>query len=100
MVRGRVQHDRLESIIRDVDLGISIFHRHISARFADHDYLLHQVLGSECSIFLDRVSGYFDKQGSWIRFFLKSHVLRFGFVDQLTARIRISDMPASRVRLF
>ena len=34
MVRGRVQHDRLESIIRDVDLGISIFHGHRQDRLS------------------------------------------------------------------
>ena len=34
MVRGRVQHDRLESIIRDVDLGISIFHGHRQNRLS------------------------------------------------------------------
>ena len=40
-----------------------------------------------------------NKVRGFVFLFLKSHVLRFGFVDQLTARIRISDMPASRVRL-
>ena len=41
MVRGRVQHDRLESIIRDVDLGISIFHGHRQNRLSPRLKAIH-----------------------------------------------------------